>query len=92
MDPRAPESKMIVKTKLRPHWEQTQTQIMVALLLAATGIQSQNIAAPNPLPAQPVALEPWHITQRDFHSQKWEAAVPVVDPISGQITIRRETY
>src|SRR2546425_2546557 len=50
------------------------------------------LRAQSPLPAQDAAPVSWQITQRDFHSETWESAVPVVDPFNGKTRFQRHKF
>ena len=34
----------------------------------------------------------WQVTQRDFHSEAWEASVPVVDTVNGKMRFERHNF
>src|SRR5439155_6096539 len=67
-----------------------QAAVVRALLCIAVLPLCAQMSAPLLLQA-PDALT-WQITQRDFHSQTWEASAVVVDPISGKTRVQQHKF
>jgi len=59
---------------------------MIVVVTAAMACSTQ------PLLAQALEAVPWHLTQRDFHSQTWESSTVLVDPSSGKTIVQPHSF
>ena len=67
-----------------------QAAVVRALLcIAVLPLRAQ---MPAPLLLQAPDALTWQISQRDFHSQTWEASAVVVDPISGKTRVQQHKF
>src|SRR2546425_11615815 len=69
-------------------------KVALALLAACpTLINAQDAATPAPLLlSQAVAATPWQATQRDFRSETWESAAPILDPVTGEVRVQHHKF
>src|SRR5438093_9382311 len=65
---------------------------LIIVTIACTAVvkdtSAQTVA---PAAVAPAANPQWQVAQRDFHSETWEAAVPVLDPITGKVRLERHS-
>src|ERR1051326_92866 len=64
-------------------------RVLLCLMLVLPGISPAQLAPP----AQPAdGSLAWQITQRDFHSETWEAIASVLDPVTGKTLLERHSF
>src|SRR5260221_12828115 len=66
----------------------------LSLLLLSTSCPSLHAQAPSPPSPleQSAGTVPWHLTQRDYHSQVWESSVASLDPVTGRTNVQNHSF
>src|SRR5260221_1462288 len=75
----------------------TQHPVPFGLSLLFLSISSTLLYAQAPSPSsspleQSAGTVPWHLTQRDYHSQVWESSVASLDPVTGRTNVQNHSF